>query len=296
MNESVDQSEVQPSLDSHSGGWPDARPPNPASGLGGTGGFRFAGPAWIFTFSAAAISVLLFAVCMQTYSGTPNLLVIFFFGLLLGMSSIVACWCCLANRLRRFPIALLALGVLGILLVCVERFDWPLFLMPAAIALPVVLTLEGTKFFLGRFQRVSDENAEDYQEGIQFGIRHLLICTTMVAVACGLWNLLHPWVEALKPRHEVWEIVLVISGTIAGHTLLSVWALMGHFRYWRLGVLLVVGSSLLYLAIQKAPGYAVYYWVAMLLTCWFTLVLLLSLLRVEGYRFVKRNSAVSPSV
>ena len=253
--------------------------------------FNFLSPAWILTWVVFAGTL----ITLFIYDGTsPTVLGTIHIGLSLASTVFAACWFCIATHWKRIPVALFVFFGLGLIFGYTEfHFDWFLFLLPFFVALPVLLTIELTKLFCsGRFARLEANNTDNYREGIQFGIRHLVLLTTAVAIMCGLWNALAPLADDVwNSAGGIFQILALIGGTISLYTLLSVWSLLGRWKIWRFGTMLLLGSvaiaSTVWLAASGSRGF----WIAMFVICWIALIILLTLLRIEGYRFVKKRLA-----
>ena len=254
--------------------------------------FNFRSSAWILTYVVCAICIL---TSFFADDRRPTTIGVVHLGLLFALSTFTSCWVSLARHWSRLLFAIFALSALGLLLENTaaaprSRFDWLLFLLPFAMSLPVVLTLETTKRLAGSFQLLGLEQ-KDFEEGIQFGIRHLLILTTLVAVLFGLWNFFS---ESLKEYFlsnqlsRMLSILTLITGLVVLLTLISVWGVLGKWQLWRLALMLPIGLSAVYGASLYAPGNNFWIWTFIFWICWAALLLLLFLLRLEGYRFVKR--------
>ena len=249
-------------------------------------------PAWVLT-------LLLVIVCLGSrllFDGiSPSLAGVVFIGLGFALSTIAAYWFCLATHWIRYLLLLTAALLLGVLFGFSNgpqnRFDWIIFLLPLAISIPVVVTIEITKIFFGKFERLNSNSTQTFQEGIQFSIRQLVILTTVVAIGFGLWNafrdsILEQMINSDGGR--IWRIVLVIAATIATYTLFSIWAVLGHFKYYRLFVCLWIGVAAIYAGSRYGPMPT--FWFVMFLICWAGQVAMLLLLRLEGYRFVRHGT------
>ena len=204
-------------------------------------------PSWIWIYFVATICVITRFFFNDLKPGLMHLTHI---GTLLSFPIIVANRMCFAKHWSRIPIAFCGICILGFFMGLTTSprnvFDWMGFLICFLIAIPIILTLESIKLFLGRFQKLGDADAEEYVEGIQFNIRHLLILTFCVAVPCGLWNLfsesLTAYFSGSLPQSVI-VFLLLMSLTMATFTLLSIWTLLGKWRIWRLVVTILVGTS-----------------------------------------------------
>ena len=253
--------------------------------------FSFGSPAWQLT-------LLVTVGCLVSrlfYEGTPNVAGVVFIGLCFALNTFAACWFCVARHWVRYPLFIAAATAVGVLFALSESsskwFDWHLFVLPFAVALPVMITIETVKFYSGTFQKLATGSTREFSEGIQFNIRHLIALTTTVAIGCGIWNACRESIQEQlsKPGNkDLWMIILTIALTISTYTLFSIWAFLGHMRFYRPLVTAGVGAVAIYLGSSIAPSGVRSFWITMFLICWIALTLLLLLLRFEGYRFVKR--------
>ena len=254
-----------------------------------TGDFDFSSSASKLTY------ITLVAICvLYFFSGGPNVTTGIFVGLIFGQSTFVATWFFLARHWSRFSYAVIALSVLGWLLASIDgRFDLIIFFLPFMNAIPIVLTVEIIKFTKGRFAMLDSHGQEDYQEGIQFTVRQLIILTTSIALLLGIWNAIGPAVQELFSRSRVngvWPLFVAIGCTVATITLVSIWSLLGHWKSWRPAAALLVGSLAIFLCCKyAAPSRAINVWVTMFVVCWFFLIILMLLLRYDGYRFIRHS-------
>ena len=205
-------------------------------------------------------------------------------------------WFCLARHWTRIPVAFVGIVALGIFIEMTEprrgQFDWLLFSIPGMIALPIVLTVEPIKFFLGRFQKLDEVEPADFDEGIQFNIRQLLILTAVVAGLCGLWNVFSDSINAYfsrTPRNDILIFLFKLSATMATFTLLSIWSLLGMWKLWRFIVAVLVGAIACGVGVYSDPFSNRQVWITLYAICWSTLLFWLFLIRTEGYRFVRKQ-------
>lgn len=255
--------------------------------------FNFKSSAWILTYVVAAGSL---TTLLYFGDGPPGVITAIQIGLMFALVTFTTCWFCLAKHWSRFPLAMFAIAFQGLVFEQTESsphdFDWFLFALPIVVAFPMAVTLETIKLFLGRFRKLSSMEQYDFHEGIQFNIRHLLILTTGFAILFGIWNLIGPGIRnyfSSQNANEIAKIMTMIGATIVTYTLLSIWSILGHWKIWRLIVTFIVGLSAIYTAANFAPNGVQVFWVAMFLICWAALLALLTLLRLEGYRFVKHK-------
>ena len=183
-------------------------------------------------------------------------------------------------------IYILSLFVLGVVL---AFFTGPgsflVLLLPAMIAVPVTLAIGGIKLGYGSFEPTQD-STENFTEGLQFQISHLLIATAVLAVMCGVFKALLPYLSFPASTFNLMVIALVL----AVNTLASVWALMGRAIDWKVAVAIVIVCVMTCVGVLVMPNFQrrIGVWLAITVIPWLASVTLLSLLRREGYRFVRR--------
>ena len=250
-------------------------------------------PAWILTLATLAVCL---ALKFLFDNKGPGITSAIFVGSSFSLSTFSACWFCLSRKLIRFPLVVGALSLIGFLLKTESSGsaeEWLLFALPFAIALPVVTTVEIAKSFLGTFTLIDLEKQEDFKEGMQFSIRHLIFVTTLTAICMAFWKAFGatPRIHPTTPSSsEFFLIIALIGGTIALFTLLSIWTLLGNtIRSYRTMISMLIGSTAIAATSTYGPPHARLFWVGMFVICWVALIALLWLLRLEGYRFIKHG-------
>lgn len=209
----------------------------------------------------------------------------------LGLSTIVACFSAVVRSSWRW----LFFGIANIwltFLLTTKVSPTPvaiLFFLPLITGLPTILTLEVIKRFVGKFQRHAD--TEGFTEGLQFGIKNLAVLTTIVAVLMGLRSILESQLAQLSSTTtQLTVVIITIVCVMSFNTLLGVWAILGKANWLRIliAALAIPASSSLapIFAIRRIPGI----WITVFSTAAVATILILTCLRIEGYRFVKRPS------
>jgi hypothetical protein len=134
----------------------------------------------------------------------------------------------------------------------------------------------------GLFDRESD--------GLQFGLRHLFILTTIVAVAVATVQALHR--TGLSLPGGVVPLIATLVALISLATVVQIWALFGHKL--TLSRCVVVAS----IAVAASAGILLFrthmvFWVVTIAVSQSLTVSALFCVRFEGYRFVKRQAIAS---
>jgi hypothetical protein len=241
---------------------------------------------WLFTYGFVVVQL---ATVPFGWARGPILLVYVFLAANLSLAAIVPIW---SVVIRRFEFLVLAIGVLlanGVLLASITRGDLMLFLLPMLVGGTVAIPLVVISLFWGRFDKPSaDVEMRQFQEGLKFGILHLFIASTVVAVICGIGKALAPYV-VFSSGTPVQDFA-VITIIVAFNTLMSVWALMGRSIVSRLIIsfLLAVfscgGGSWLFFPHAGSPMV-----LFMFGLCWAATTVHLALLRRSGMRFIKKQ-------
>ena len=194
----------------------------------------------------------------------------------------------------RVGLSILALAINGyVLMFCTgaPRPDLLIGLLPLGVALPIALILQIIKFRMGSFSTVGSSQLS-FQEGLQFQISHLFIATTVVAVLFGAGRLLMPWLEEWLFNYNFDAIVnlLIIASVPAICTLISVWALMGNKLAWRVAIALLVCPGVMVAGMVLIPAAPpeLFIWICIHGIPWLAVGVMLYLLRLEGFRFVRK--------
>jgi len=165
--------------------------------------------------------------------------------------------------------------------------------MPFFIAIPIVVTLEVLKRTLGDFTKGALSETV-FVEGLQFKISHLFIVTAVFAVGIAILQMLAPYLPD-SSTHVYFGLAIIVV-LLSSNALISVWALLGRKVGFR-----VVISLLTAIFISSASIYWVNYverfssieefifWCCLSCLAWTSSMLQLSLLRRQGYRFVRHS-------
>ena len=166
-----------------------------------------------------------------------------------------------------------------------------LIVLPLFIATPVIVTLEIIKLKWGRFTK--EVNCDvPFREGLQFKISHLLILTTIVAIAIPILQTASSYLRTIAPE-GVFPILGTIIFMLSITALANVWAVLGRSIGARIFVSFLVAALACAVAIyflsffeQIEPDIPLV-WGGMTAITWSTSLLLLYQFRREGYRFVR---------
>lgn len=244
-------------------------------------------PAVWFTGVVAVIGAVFLPIVASRLPRGPDFPSICLVCCTLSLGSMIAVWCSLLGGWKAYLLGVVALVVDGLAVIPIGGPDWMPALLPLAVAVPCCLTIELIKFLLGRFSKMQNGD-EDFQEGLQFKISHLLIATTVIAVVCSIGRALSGFMSFGQPG-ILW-ILSTISVVLALNTLLCVWALLGRSMAWRLLVMIPVAIGLIVLGpfvMERPAGLNV--WNLIFAVCFVATATLIGLLRLEGYRFVRKS-------
>jgi len=240
-------------------------------------------PAVWFTIAVALIGLMFWF--FVTRASSPDFPSIIFVSCALAMASIIAIWCAVLGGWRAYSIGTFALVIDGFALIRIEPF-WLVFILPLGVALPSTLTIELIKLMFGKFSKLLPGD-QTFEEGLQFKLSHLFIVTTVIAVLCGIGQAIGKNVSLHIDRGTSLT-ALTICAVLAPNTLLSVWGILGKSILWRLAVALPLGIGIIELGIYFM-GHDHLLWSVVFGICFGATALLLLLLRLEGYRFVRKN-------
>lgn len=250
------------------------------------------GLPWKFTFLVGLVTIALWPLSSRDPNNFFGLAFIFFS---LSLSSITGVWCAIARPWWRYLIGILATGLLGFAIMKSgsSNDELMVFLVAPLIVIPIVITLEAIKLLFGFFTRSHDVTGPS-NDGLQFGISHLMILTAVVAVLISAAQWLAPVFQPIRSNGPVVAIV-TIATVIAFNTLTSVWALMGfHIRY-RIWIAIVLAIIAIFLGTSFSPGGFRSLWALMFGVVWTITVLLLAFLRRDGCRFVRKKPRLADS-
>ena len=174
-----------------------------------------------------------------------------------------------------------------------SRLRIEIFLLPLMIAAPIVITLQYIKIFKGTFSHGHLDH-QQFDEGLQFKIKHLFIITAAIAILIAI-------LKALAPNFsfngsEITTLLLVV-GLLSVNALVSVWAVLGNVVSVRLvlsaltAVLLVlVCLSMQHYFVRPVAFFDMVFWLSFTALSWVASTLQLYLFRREGYRFVRHEN------
>lgn len=213
-----------------------------------------------------------------------------FFTIAICLAATVSCAAALANSVRIcFFLFLTLLGIGVAIRIKIPVPELIFSFIPLAIGVPVVTTLEVIKRFYGSFKQVA--SLDEHSEGLQFGIKHLIIATTIVAASFGVGELVWPY---LKQNHVLW---MAITFTVCpgASALLGVWTVLGRMSVYRAVVSLIfcasliTGCSVVLGAFDSYDASYIAVWIFVLSIASVGIWLFLFLVRLDGYRFVKNS-------
>lgn len=216
------------------------------------------------------------------------------FGLLL-VPVIAAIWCSIVfRRLGRFLVFLIVLlgPAIWIALIMsgLSNFNWEHFAFPFAIAIPVVVSLEGIKVF-GQYKRMDTiELKRSHADGLQFGMKHLFVAMTVSAVIFGFRDYLFSAANSLSSSDVPMVLFCIV---MVGMAILSVWAMLGSAMPIRLLIATLLSGGLVVLFVNAGDrinsSSEKVIFAGTFSANWIAMTLLLFMLRRVGYRFVKRT-------
>lgn len=245
---------------------------------------------WLFTLALVIIQFLTFPSVWIVVGRNPIAYV--FIAANLSLAAIVPIWCVVIRRWVFVVLGIVVLLANGAMMMSIgPPRDLMIFLLPSLVASTVAIPLLGISCFLGRFGKPLDGGETVlFQEGLRFGIVHLFVASTIVAVICVIGKALAPFL-AFSPGDPLY-LYAVVTIIISFNTLLSTWALMGR----SIGLRLVI--ALLLSVFSCVVGSRVFPAATMILLmfgmCWMATTVHLALLRRCGLRFIKKQPNLEP--
>ena len=218
-------------------------------------------------------------------SGGPDLPSVCFIISLLAFAALVSIWCAVVGGPKVYAFGVLALIFDGLAFTSLGPIDLPVIFIPLGIAIPICLTIELIKFMFGKFSKVLPGD-EAFEEGLQFKLSQMFITTTVIAILCGIGPVVGKHLFQDNLNH-IPRIVLIISSVLALNTLVSVWGILGKSMLWRLTILVPVVIGTVVLGSYWMPD-DFFVWITVFGACSTAIVVLLLMLRREGYRFVRK--------
>ena len=240
-------------------------------------------------------TIILAVIGLVTFfmaENSPTMPGIIFIGCMLSLPVLLANWCVVIRGWWIYPVAMIGSLLAGLLLMIVtspRSLEPMLLLMPMAITVPVVLTLELVKRLLGEFTRDASRRTDSW-EGLQFQISHMFIATTVVAILVAVGQALTPYAKASNDQKVVTLSLIIV--TLSINAIVNVWATMGRTVVWRVLVSAVTAVVVSALGFWLAGRFSGLHRIGMLATfmglSWLSSLIHLLLLRCDGYRFVRR--------
>ena len=222
-----------------------------------------------------------------------DLINVIYLGTTLSLACAAGIWLGISNRWWRFLLAPFVITAIACYLAfsLSSGFDIVSAVIPGLTTLIVFAALEITKLFFGSFRRIRSD--EPVLEGLQFRISHLMITTTAFAIFISALQFMLGDVRFSSQSFtvEIIFLVTILVATLVLFTLTTTWALMGKKVFAKLVACLVLSAvSIAYTCLNSPdPTFdGILVWAGMLLICWFTILALIWLLRMEGVRFIKR--------
>ncbi len=180
------------------------------------------------------------------------------FSLLIFVCSSIGIWGGLGYwPWRWIPFALVALGI-GFFACFAFGHNGPEFhIFCLSIIAVVLLTSMALRFWKGQLQFIAVD--DDRQDALQFGIKHIFVWTTAIAILLGGWQLVYPTlIDANVFVNSRWLLLLSIAGLgsmISLSVLVNIWAMLGQrVTLFKLIVLIGVTNGAGYFNNLIMPG------------------------------------------
>ena len=211
-----------------------------------------------------------------------------FFALLVWQCEMLGFWAGLGQSKTRFfwiSPAIFAAGVLssfavgGGEIVEFQVFCW-------SCALIVASTTGLLRACAGSLRQIGSESTQ--RDALQFGIQHVLIWTGVLAILFGVCRYLIAWTGFQRVDLNTFVFIICIASTMSGATVTAVWTFLGTKLVMSrfAGMVLVTAFGV---ALTQIVGAQWMFTISALIAqVWF--VVSLWLLRMDRYRFVKRQS------
>ena len=207
----------------------------------------------------------------------------------LGLATLISIWCTVLGGWKAYSIGVLSLLLDGWAIAMIEpNHQSLLYFLPLGIAVPCCVTVELLKLMFGKFDKLLPGDRV-FEEGLQFKLSHMFIVTTVIAVLIGIGQAVGK--NLSNQQFVLIWVLTVISSVLASQTLISIWAVLGKSFLFRLAIvfptailLSVVGAN-----VMSNPSGREAVWTIIFSVCFVTMLTLLSLLRWENYRFVRKT-------
>lgn len=237
---------------------------------------------WII--SGAAVTMIA-TLKMVDHSG-PTVSAVPFFSCVFFFSCVLGGWCGLGSGLGRVVLPAILPLPLGFLVdVAVgSRVDEVLYALVYGIVLFVAFATFSLRLTKGRLVQLRP--SEQAADALRFGIKDVMIWTTVVAVLLTIGRaLIGP--DILSVQRE-FKLIFAISFGMATATVVNVWAMHGQqitsTKIVVVTIFTILAAAITAFAMDDSP----WFFPLVLLVCESLVMGLMYCLRQEGYRFVKR--------
>lgn len=208
-----------------------------------------------------------------------------FFGVVFCQAALIGMWAGLGATTRM--LRLLGVGVGATYLAVqlglgLDELGFEIFLLVILLTSLVSVVTWFVRLFKGNLRKTTPGQT-DLQEGLQFGIRHLMLLTFVVACMTFLGKILAPTVSGL----EVMSIISIFSVCYAAVALTSIWAILGQ-GHPAVRSAFVVGIALVAGIVCRYTAGSDLFWPSVTLLQAVFLVGSLSVVRIAGYRFTAK--------
>lgn len=208
------------------------------------------------------------------------------FSCMILLASFMGAFAGLGNRRYRTLLVALLTPVLGLLAAWSlspgldELFAFELFI--GSVVVIVGITTCVLRVFKGRIQHVGA--GQDYVDGLRFGIRDVMIWTTVVAILIPVVKLLVQ-VSPLFNMFDVVQTIGVLAACVLAGTVVCIWSVFG--RRLSLARMLVSASTLIGSSICASLFAQELFFGTAVFGGQLLSIIAMASLRAYGYRFVK---------
>lgn len=244
-----------------------------------------------------AVLIVLFVVTIPVWivlcllfplSGGPNAFAVAMFGLLTFLCAMLGFWASLGNVWWRWIVIASCSPMMGFisgLKGSESSTEFHVYCM-SIIAIVAITTLI-LRVWKGRLQVVADQ--EGRIDALQFGIKHIFIWTTAIAIFLGVGQFFLKYVDLLGlSRYQASTFLMIfgLSLSISIATVVNIWAMLGsRISIFKTITLILVTSGAMVANFFLFP--IGYFFAIVTLVTQFLILFTMFVLRRQGFRFVK---------
>lgn len=220
--------------------------------------------------------------------GTGNdLLMTFFFSPLVLLCCLMGAFAGLGRRIWRWPVVVVWTPLMGLYAAMItggsSLREFEVFVL--GIVGVVSLTTLALRIWKGDLMRIKPDT--DQADALQFGIKHLLIWTTVAAILVAICQAI--WNATLSGGGTDLIFIFGLAASLAIATVIDIWAFFGMRITTDKLVVVVLMTAASAIANYYLMRHNSDFFVIVAIVNQVLVILLMWILRMQGYRFVKRK-------